>query len=194
MIVWIVIGAVLLVSVVLIAVEGRIMHKPESERSDRERRFMQVDRAVGRANQSYARNVAPWLVVGLAVVGLAITIPFWAEGKTGAAAGLTGFFLVFGVGAIVFWALVLRKRGRGSAWREDQDRQQREADAAGRPRWFVSVKAGWLLGGMFTAIGIAALVTSLIGGGGFITASILLAVGILFLVMVVIQQRAEAKR
>lgn len=194
MVVWIVVGVVLLVAIVLIALEGRVMRKPESERSDRERRFMRADRAVGRANQSYARNVAPWLVVGLAVLGLLVTIPFWIEGRTGVAAGLTAFFVVFGVGAVVVWALVLRKRGRGSAWREDQDRQTREADAAGRPRWFVSVRAGWWLGGVATAIGIAALVVAGVGGSGLFPGVVITAVGVLFLVLVVIQQRAEAHR
>lgn len=194
MLIWIIVGIVLLVMIALLVAEGRVMRKPESEWSDGERRFLRADRAVGRAHQSYARSVAPWLVVGMAVVGLLVTIPFWSEGRTGAAIGLTAFFVVFGVGAVLLWALVLRKRGRGSDWRADQDRQQREADAAGRPRWFVSVRAGWWLGGVGTGLGLVLLVFAIATGGDVVGGTVVTAIGVLFLVMVMIQQRAEAKR
>lgn len=194
MIAIIVVGAVLLVSVVLVVVEGRVMRKPESERSERERRFLSRDRAVGRGYQSYARNIAPWIAVGSAVVGILVTIPFWVEGRTAAAAGLTVLFVVLGGGMFALWALVFRHRGPRSEWRAQEDQRTREADAAGRPRWFVSVRAGWWLGGGFTVLGAVALLGSITGGGSPFAGVIMLAVGLIYLVLVVIQQRAEARR
>ncbi|WFR67779.1 hypothetical protein P9139_04945 [Curtobacterium flaccumfaciens] len=194
MIAIIVVGAVLLVSVVLIVFEGRVMAKPEADRTDRERRFLTADRAAARGYQTYARSVAPWIAVGAAVVGLVITIPFWLDGRTGVAAGLTVLFVVLGGGMLVFWATVLRHRGPGSAWRERQDERTREADAAGRPRWFVNVRAGWWLAGGFTVLGAAALIGALYGVGSPFTGGIMLAVGVLYLVLVAVQQRAEHRR
>lgn len=194
MVVWIVVGIVLLASVVLIVVEGNVMRKPAAERSSGEQRFIRASRAVGRGQQTYARVVAPWLVLGSALVGLFATVPLWMSGETGVAIGLTVFFLVFAAGMLVFWAKVLRHRGPGSAWRAAEDERIRSADEAGRPRWFVSVKAGWALSAMFTGLGVVFLVLALTGGGSLLAPAVVLGVGLLFMVLVGIQQRVEARK
>lgn len=195
MITLIVVGAVLLVSIVVIVFEGRVMRKPEAERSERERRFLRADRAAARGYQAYGRNVAPWIAVGGSVLGLLVTIPFWLEGRVGVALGLTVLFVVLGGGMLLVWATVLRHRGPGSAWRRREDERTAEADAVGRPRWFVSVRAGWWLSGAMTAFGLVFLVAPMATGGEVPVAGIIVtAVGLLFLVLTVVQQRAEARR
>ena len=124
MVLWIVVGIVLAASVVLLVAEGRVMSKPSAERSSGEDRFMRASRAVGRGQQAYARNVAPWLALGAAVLGLVATIPLWVEGKVGPAIGLTVFLVLLAAGVLVLWAKVLRHRGPGSAWRADESRRQ----------------------------------------------------------------------
>ncbi len=195
MIALVVVGAVLLVSIVVIVIEARVMRKPQAERSEREQRFLRADRAVARGYQTYGRSVAPWVAVGGAVLGLLVTIPFWLEGRVGPALGLTVLFVVLGGGMLLFWSTVLRHRGPGSAWRQREDERTAEADAAGRPRWFVSVKAGWWLSAAMTAFGLVFLVTPMATGGEVPVAGIIVTtVGLLFLVLTVVQQRAEARR
>ncbi len=194
MVFWIVVGIVLVASVVLIAVEGRVMSKPVTERTSGEDRFIRSSRAVGRAQQAFARNVAPWSAVAAAVLGLVATIPLWTSGKTGVAVALTVFFVLFAVGMCAFWAKVLRHRGPDSVWRAAEDERVREADEAGRPRWFVSVAAGWGVAGMFTGLGLLFLVLALTGGGSLVAPLVVLGIGLLFMVLVGIQQRAEGRR
>lgn len=190
-VVWVVLGIALVVVVVVVALEARIMHKPEAERAPWERRFLRVDRGAARVQQTWARNVMPWMVAAVAVVGLVALAPLWAEGRVGVAAGLSAMFVVLGGGAVLLWATVLRKRG--AAWRSRQDDENRRADADGRPRWFVSVKAGYLLGGAFTVIGLLSLLSSITMGGAVTTTAVLLAVGVLFLVLAALQQRGERR-
>jgi hypothetical protein len=189
---WVVV-ALFVLCIPLIVIEARIMRKPEAERSERERRFLSRDRAVARGQQWYSGHVAPWLAVAFAVLGIVVLLPLWAR-RPALAAVLTACFVAGALGVMALWFFVLRKRGR--AWREQQDRAQHDADVAGRPRFFISGKAGLWLGAGFLALGIADLVfLAVTGTTGTLTvlAILLVVVGGGFLGLGIWQFRAERR-
>lgn len=151
--IWIVIGAAIVAGLVLMVIEGRIMRKPESERTEREKRFMTNDRRVGRANQRYQLRVAPWVCVGLVVIVLALLTPQLLAGHIGTYLTIAIPVVALGVGMVVLWAWA--RKHRGAEWRRAEDERNHDADVQGRPRWFISGKAGFWLGGGFLVLGVA---------------------------------------
>jgi len=185
--VWVLVGLFIL-AIPLLVVEMHIMRKPEAERTERERNFLRKDRAAARAQNWFSAHVSPWIAIGVAIIGLVVLIPLWSR-RPGLALVMTVVYVVLILGALVLWVFVLRKRGR--AWREHQKAQQAAADAAGHPRFFISGKAGLWAGSIALALGIAALVFFIVTGGGLLLPTLLCVFGVVFLVLGVIQFRAE---
>ena len=189
---WILIGTAAAAVLVLIVVEGRIMMKPQAERSERERKFLSADRASARGSQWYARNIAPFIGVASGVLLLVLAAFLWANGKPALVPA------VFGVVAIVGMLLLRRflVRHRGSEWRQRQNDLNEQADTAGRPRWFTNTKAGFGLGAAFFLFGVGSMVLDLTGKHHNVSLSGigLLVCGFALLVLAAVQRRAEQRK
>jgi membrane protein implicated in regulation of membrane protease activity len=188
---WVVLGIVGVAALVLLVVEAIIMRKPEDQRSDRERRFLRADRAVARGQQWYARNIAPWLAIAVALIGILAVLPLWFDGRIGLAAGLTAMFVVLALAMVALWVFVLRRRG--AEWRRRQDEATAQADREGRPRWFVSGKSGVALGVGFLAFGGLMIAVAAMQHTSPWLAVIISAAGVLLLVLALVQSRAERR-
>ncbi|ARC57062.1 hypothetical protein AS850_08240 [Frondihabitans sp. 762G35] len=189
----ILVGVALVCGAVLLVVEVRIMRKPESERSDREREFLKADRALAKGNRAYSRNVAPFLGVAAGILLLVLSIPLWVQGRVGAAA------LVTAVGAAAIVGLLLLRRffvrHRGPSWEAGEVEATREADVAGRPRWFTNTTAGLWLGAFFLAFGVIATTLDLSGRSHSVSwssAAILLS-GVLVVILALVQRRSDQR-
>lgn len=186
---WVLVGVAAVAVLVLLVIEGRIMMKPDAERSDRERKFLTADRASARGSQWYGRNIAPFIGIASGVLLLVLASVLWSQGKPALVPA------VFGVVAVV-GMLFLRRflvRHRGPEWRQQQNDLNKQADAAGRPRWFANTKAGFGLGAAFLLFGIGSLVLDLAGKHHSVSWSglALLACGLAVLILAAIQRRAE---
>jgi hypothetical protein len=188
------VGVALISGVVLLVVEGRIMRKPEAQRSARERDFLKADRALAKGNRAYSRNVAPFVGVAAGILLLVLSIPFWAQGRFAAAALVTAI----GVAAIV-GLLLLRRffvRHRGPSWEAGEVEANRQADVGGRPRWFTNTTAGLWLGAGFLAFGIVATTLDLSGRSHSVSwsSAALVILGLVVVILALVQRRAEKRR
>ncbi|WP_210505826.1 hypothetical protein [Naasia sp. SYSU D00057] len=180
-------GAALLVMLV----ERRIMRKPESERSERERRYLAGSRRFAMAQNRIVGWVAPILlmVLGVGVLVLAAALGA-AAGEAGTALWVLGVVsLLAGVGILIFF----RKR-RGRDWEQRQIAENQAADQAGRVRWFGAPRAGVALGIGFTLFGALSLWWSLgwlEGAVHPLVAAGLLTIGVVFTVAALSQLRRE---
>jgi hypothetical protein len=156
-------GAVFLLGVVLMVFEGRIMRKPESERSERERRFLALSRKVGTGYSKVGLKVFPILLIVLGAVIALFSIPLWDSLQT-----LAWIMVAMGVAAAAagIGLFVFAKKRRGPEFWAKHEAANREADRHGRVRWFGSPRAAIVLGVLFVVGGAAVLALSLISGRG----------------------------
>jgi protein-S-isoprenylcysteine O-methyltransferase Ste14 len=134
---------VFLAGVVLMVFEGRIMRKRESERSDRQRKFLAWSRKAGAGYSKVGMKVFPVVLIVLGVAMGLLSIPMLAGGES------IGWFLVgMGVSAVVLGIafLVFAKKRRGPDFWAKHEAANREADQQGRVRWFGSPRAAIVLG------------------------------------------------
>jgi len=190
--VYAIVFAVLLgAALVVMLFERRIMRKPESERSERERRYLAGSRRFAMAQNRVMGWVAPimLMVLGVAVLVLAFALGDRA-GSAGTALRVLGVVsLLAGVAFLVFF----RKR-RGKDWEQRQIAENQAADLAGRVRWFGAPRAGVVLGIGFTLFGALSLWWSLGWLEGAIhplVAAGMLTIGVVFTVAALSQLRRE---
>jgi hypothetical protein len=188
--IWYVIGAAVVVGLALMLVEGRIMRKPASERSDREQRFIDRDRRVARGNQRWQLRVTPWICVGLVVLVLVLLLPELMAGHVATFLEIGIPAIALGIGMVVLWAWA--RKHRGAEWRHAEDERNREADVQGRPRWFISGKAGFGISIGFLALGVAILVLqATTHAHDMISGALVAVVGLVMLGFAIVQYRAE---
>ena len=187
----IVFAVLLAAAFVLMLFERRIMRKPESERSERERRYLAGSRRFAMAQNRIVSWVAPIMLVLLGIaclvlgstlgvsVGDGIDVTFWVMGAISLIGGIA-FFIFF------------RKR-RGRDWEQRQHAENTAADEAGRVRWFGAPRYAVGVGIAFTAIGAFFLWASLSWSPGIhpLVATGMLVVGVVFTVSAISQLRRE---
>jgi hypothetical protein len=152
---------IFLAGVVMMVFEGRIMRKPESERSERERRFLAWSRKFGAGYSKIGLKVFPVMLILLGPVLALLGIPALAEGRP---IGLV--LVVMGVAALVLGIafLIFAKKRRGPEFWAKHEAANRKADQEGRARWFGSPRAAIVVGVLFL-IGAASFGLTLASGG-----------------------------
>ncbi|MFC0678551.1 hypothetical protein ACFFGH_11945 [Lysobacter korlensis] len=155
-----------LIGVVMMVFEGRIMRKPESERSDRERKFLGWSRKAGAGYSKVGLKVFPIMLIVLGPVLALLGIPMIADGQS------VGWMLVaIGAASVLLGIgfLIFAKKRRGPDFWARHEAANRKADEAGRVRWFGSPQAAIVLGVVFIVSGGAYLAVTLLTGEGDFT-------------------------
>jgi hypothetical protein len=154
---WYVYGGLLPAGLILMAIDWRIMRKPDSQRSERERRYMARSRRIAKGYNRVAMKVLPWFMVGLGAVSLAVSIPIWISGRSELGWLFVGLGAVSVVAGLAFRWLFRRRRGPDFWSRLDE--ANRAADEKGYPRLVGSIRAGIAFGvlGILSGAGLLAL-------------------------------------
>jgi drug/metabolite transporter (DMT)-like permease len=194
---WWIYGGLLLVGLVLMAIEWRIMRKPASQRTQRERRYMAGSRKAAKGVNQTAMKVLPWIMVVGAGLVLLLTIPFWITQNTGTAWLLTAIGAV-SLGAAFFFRWFYRRR-RGPDWWAKQEQANAVADEQGSPRWVGSTRGGIVFGSFLAAAGVVFLALGMMNGGEDPLTSRALPIalvvgGVLFIAGSLAQRRRERER
>ena len=152
-------GGLVLACLVLLVVEWRIMRKPQSKRSDRERRYMTGSRKFAKGYNKVAMKVGPIVMIVNGALLLLLSVLFWMQEQWGLAWMFTGLGVISIAGAVLLRVFIKKRRGPEfwAKWEEGN----RRADEEGYPRWFGSTKGGIAVGIGFLVLGAAMLALNL---------------------------------
>jgi len=180
-------------AVVLLIVEYRIVRKPRAKRTAREQKFLESEMRAGAAYRKGALTTLPIATVVVAVILAFVVIPLWLTPRlVTLAAILTVGAVVIGIGGVV--AAIYFNSSRGKRWIDETNQRFATAADQSRPTWFISGRAGILAGSLFTAIGLAFVVTQLLDPGldvGFVLPAFIVLIGAAALVGGLAQRHGE---
>jgi hypothetical protein len=193
---WYIYGGLLLVGLALMAIEWRIMRKPDARRSERERRYMAGSRKVAKAVHQVGMKVIPWVLVVNGVLTALLSSVFWMSDDP------TFGWLLLGLGvasvAAGFFFRWLYRRRRGPAFWAKQEVANRSADEEGRPRWVGSTRGGIAFGIFLAVTGAVLLTLGIVGNSENVFVGLVFPIaatlgGLFFIVVSVNQQRHERR-